>query len=138
MVSLVPFQPWVWHSREASPWHFLYRTGSNLGAGVTTVTKQLRQARGGTTAAHSLPVSGDEVLQLQQAELTLLHHLLSVEVLHQAGEDPTHTHTHTQLGSPHPTHTLSSHTHMGSPLRMCLQAVWMTGSQASLRARSMR
>lgn len=29
-------------------------------------------------------------------------------------------------------------THMGSPFRMCLQAVWMTDSQASFRARSMR
>lgn len=39
----------------------------------------------------SLPVTGDEVLQLQQPMLTVLHHLLCVQVLHQTGEDPTHT-----------------------------------------------
>lgn len=30
IISLVSFQPWVWQSRLASPWHFLYKTGSNL------------------------------------------------------------------------------------------------------------
>jgi len=36
----------------------------------------------------SLPVSGDEVLQLQQPVLTVLHHLLGVEMLHQTRQDP--------------------------------------------------
>lgn len=31
IISLVSFQPWVWQSRAASPWHFLYKMGSNLG-----------------------------------------------------------------------------------------------------------
>lgn len=45
--------------------------------------------------ADSLPVSGYEILQLQQAVFTVLHHLLCVQVLHEAGQDPTHTHTQT-------------------------------------------
>lgn len=36
----------------------------------------------------SLPVSGDEVLQLQQPVFTVLHHLLSVQMLHQTRQDP--------------------------------------------------
>lgn len=40
----------------------------------------------------SLPVSRDEILQLQQTVLTVLHHLLCVQVLHQAGQNPARTH----------------------------------------------
>lgn len=39
-------------------------------------------------AAGLLPVSGDEVLQLQQSVFTVLHHLVSVQMLHQTGQDP--------------------------------------------------
>lgn len=42
----------------------------------------------------SLPVSGDEVLQLQQSVFTVFNHLISVQMLHQTRQDPTHTHTH--------------------------------------------
>lgn len=38
-----------------------------------------------------LPVAGDEVLQLQQPLLTVLHHLLRVQVLHQARQNPEGT-----------------------------------------------
>lgn len=35
-----------------------------------------------------LPVSGDEVLQLQQSVLAVLHHLLSVQMFHETRQDP--------------------------------------------------
>lgn len=35
-----------------------------------------------------LPVAGDEVLQLQQPVLAVLYHLLRVQVLHQARQNP--------------------------------------------------
>lgn len=159
----------------------------------------------GRKTRDSLPVSGDEVLQLQQSLFTVFNHLISVQMLHQTRQDPTHTHTQyeqnwsnvtinqhsgkfmaervcselllqchlqclkqqqrlcyeTQMQNVSninkaticsicflPTERLSSwrsgpnisntSTHMGSPFRMCLQAVWMTDSQASFRARSMR
>ena len=36
----------------------------------------------------SLPVPGYEILQLQQPVLTVLHHLLCVQMLHQTRQDP--------------------------------------------------
>lgn len=96
---------------------------------------QLAHFHGRQARADSLPVSGDEVLQLQQSVLTVLHHLVRVQMFHQAGQDPEQRHA---LVPPRDHASTFSATHMGSPLRMCLQAVWMTDSQASLRARSMR
>lgn len=41
--------------------------------------------------ADSLPVSGYEVLQLQQTVFTVFHHFLCVQMLHQARQDPANT-----------------------------------------------
>ena len=44
---------------------------------------------------YSLPVPGDEVLQLQQPHLTVLHHLLRVQMLHQTRQHPGEKTTYT-------------------------------------------
>lgn len=53
-----------------------------------TNTKYKHQVRINFVLQHSLPVTRDKILELQESMLTVLYHLLSIQVLHQARQNP--------------------------------------------------
>lgn len=51
-------------------------------------TKYKHQVRIHLVLQHSLPITRYKILQLQKPMLTVLYHLLSIQVLHQARQNP--------------------------------------------------